>query len=270
MGVDQDRLFIHTGAMEPIKPARLHVSIFTRHIWREPVLLVVRGNFAEVLTCRDLYHQRHNIPPADSEGRLEQLMAAAGLAAVSLADRESWGWSLTLEGSAAGMFCGVEPEGMVCGLQREAPGDRVAGALQRQKGDGPLVQSAFEPRGDCPVAAVEQYFGVVEQIPTRLVVSGDWECALVQTLPGGDLATVQGLDDAQLLQQLQDSADAGELGEAGEVVLFYDCRCDDEMILQMITSLPAPQRAELWGEDPQIEVVCPRCGRTYAVQRPFK
>lgn len=247
--------------------------MFTRYTWQAHDLLVVRGNFAEVLTCRDLYNQRHHIaaPPPEAGGiALDRLMAAAGLAAVSLVDRESWGWSFTLPGSAYGLFCAVEPEGMVTGTLREAPPHRVAGALQRQKRKGPMVQSAFEPEGDCTVAAVEQYFTVVDQLPTRLAVTDAWDVALVQVLPGGDLAVVEGLEDAALVERLDRAQEAGELALTDEVVLFYECRCEDEMILSMLTSLPADQRADLWGDERELRVECPRCMREYVVQRPQK
>ena len=246
--------------------------MFTRQTWQGHDLLVVRGNFTEVLTCRDLYQQRHNItpPPAADGAALDRLMAAAGLAAVSLVDRESWGWSVTLAGSAAGMFCGVEPEGMVCATVREAPAPKAAGALQRQKKGGPLVQSAFEPRGSCSVNAVEQYFTMVDQLPTRLAVTDSWDAALVQILPGGDLSAVESLEDAELVQRLDRAEEAGELTNTDEVVLFYECRCEDEMILRMITSLPSDQRAELWGDERELRVECPRCKREYVIQRPRK
>lgn len=256
--------------MDATKPDKLHVSLFGRYTWQGPDLLVVRGNFAEVLTCRDLYNQHHGIAAQEAvaAAALDRLMAAAGLAAVSLTDRESWGWSLALEDAGVGLFCGMEPEGMVCGQVRATQQDRAAGALQRQKAKGPLVQSSFEPRGSCPVAAVEQYFNVVDQLPTRLAVTDTWDAALAQILPGGDLSPMEGLGAAEMVERLDRAEQDGELTLTDEMVLFYECRCDDEMILRMLTSLPPDQRAELWGEESELGVECPRCGRTYLIQRP--
>ncbi len=252
-----------------VPPEKLHVSLFRRYTWQEHDLLVVRGNFAEVLTCRDLYNQRHDIdaPQGDDGRNLDRLMAAAGLTAVSLVDRESWGWSLTLDRTGTGLFCGVEPEGMVCGRVKEAQQDRAVAVLQRQKAKGPLVQSSYEPTGDCPVAAVAQYYTRVDQLPTRLVVTEGWEAALVQMLPGGDMSPLEGQGDDDVVAQLDHAEQQGELTLTDEVVLFYECRCDDEMILLMLTSLPPDQRAELWGDELELNVECPRCGRAYVVQR---
>ena len=198
---------------------------------------------------------------------MDRLMAAAGLAAVSLVDRESWGWSLALKGTGIGLFCGVEPEGMVCGTTRPAPEDRALGTLQRQKARGPLVQSSYEPEGDCPVAAVEEYFSQVVQLPTRLAVTDSWDAVLVQVLPGGDLSPTEGLTGQELVARLDRAEQDGELSLTDEMLLFYECRCDDEMILRMLTSLPPDQRAELWGDEKELRVECPRCRREYVINR---
>ena len=50
-----------------------------------------------------------------NNAELNLMFAAAGLVAVSLPERESWGWSLSLQGSSAGLFCAIEPEGMISG-----------------------------------------------------------------------------------------------------------------------------------------------------------
>lgn len=247
---------------------KLHLSHYQRYTWQGPELLVVRGNFAEALTCRDLYNSHHKIPPAgEGAQQRDRMMAAAGLAAVALTERESWGWSLTLEGTELGLFCGVEPEGMICSVIRRASSDRAAVVLQRQKGNGPMVQSNFEPRSRGAVATVQEYFCQVEQIPTRVAVTAAWDATLVQPLPGGDLGVVADLEGDELVRRVDQAEADGQLKQAVEVLLFYDCRCDDEMMLRMLTTLPAQARADLWGDEPELRIECPRCGRDYTIQR---
>ena len=247
----------------------LHLSRYERRLWSAPNRLVVRGDFTEALVSRDLYEQRYGIPPAEVPARatLERLMAAAALAAISLAERESWGWSVTLPGVAEGFFCGVEPEGMICGRVREAERDEAIAVLQRQKGDAPLFQSSFVPPSTDPVAAVTAYFDQVEQLPTRLAVRGKGYGALVQALPGGSLDELTALDDEQLFAAIDAADAAGELERLDEVVLFYDCRCNDEMIAKMMDGMSEKQRAYLWENETELTIECPRCGREYRVQR---
>lgn len=249
---------------------KLHLSHYHRYLWPEHGLLVVRGNLAEVLTCRQLYEERHGISAAKGAGAasLVRLMGAAGLAAVSLTQRESWGWSVTLAGQGFGLFCAVEPEGMLCCRMQQAPADRFAVVSQRQKAGGALVQSNIKPPSDDPRDVVQAYFTQVEQIATRVALGeNDLDGVLVQALPDGDLSVVQGLDHAGIIGRVDQALDAGQLKHSEEVLLFYECRCDDEMILQMITSLPAAQRRELWGDEQELQVDCPRCGRRYTLTR---
>jgi len=247
---------------------KLHLSHYHRYLWPEHGLLVVRGNLAEVLICRQLYEERHGISAAEGPGAasLIRLMGAAGLAAVSLTRRESWGWSVTLAGQGFGLFCAVEPEGMLCCRMPEAPVDRSAVVLQRQRAGGALVQSNIEPPSDDPRDVVQAYFTQVEQIATRVALGGD-DGVLVQVLPEGDLSVMDGMDDAGVIERVDQALEAGQLKHSEEVLLFYECRCDDEMILQMITSLPAAQRRELWDDEEELQVDCPRCGRRYTLTR---
>ena len=248
---------------------KLQVSLFERRLWEEAGLLIIRGNFKLALESKRLYESRHGIAPVleRHEEELARLMAAAGLAALSLSERESWGWTLSTAGAPCGFFCGVEPEGMICARLREAPTDRSAVYLQRKKTRAPLVESHYEPEGNDPVNAVQRYFEKVEQIPTRVAVDAHLDCVLVQALPDGDFERVRSLDDAELLSLAARLEASSLLKKLDDVVLFYECRCNDELILEMITGLPHSQRAELWGDLEQMEVECPRCGRNYVVTR---
>ena len=249
---------------------KLNLGRYLRYLWEEPGLLIVLGEFAEVAVSKERYEERYKIrPAADAAAReLEQLMGAAALAAVARAEREAWGWSVTLPGSDSGFFCGVEPEGMVCGRVRPANADKAAVYLQRQKADGPVVQSHYEPLSNDPVKAISRYFKQVEQIQTRIVLDDSCSGALVQALPDGDFSQVENLPDEKLLERFRQMAGEGEFKPIHEMVLFYECRCNDEMILEMITSLPDGQRSELWGSESSLTVECPRCGREYTIQRP--
>jgi hypothetical protein len=249
--------------------AELHVSSYRRWLWEDAGLLVVEGSFDEALRSRAAYQQRHGIQPPIGPGSeaLERLLAAAGMAALSLAERESWGWSMTLPGADFGLFCAVEPEGMVCGTVREADPNNATVVLQRQRAGEPLVQSHYEPLDDNPVAAVQRYFEKVGQIATRICLDTSGAGALVQAIPGGSFASVTTLDDETLLELVRDSKDSGTFKLLDEVLLFYECRCDDQQILDMIASLSDTDLADIWRDQTELEIECPRCGRSYTIRR---
>ncbi len=247
----------------------LHLGKYRRYLWPDANLLVVIGDFPEVLVSKQLYQERHQIAPVDGDAAalLERVMATAALIAVSLADRESWGWTITLPGSRYGVFCGVEPEGMVCARIRPADAAKTSAFVQRQKGEGPLTQSHYEPTSADVAATMAAYFDQVQQQWTRIAVDDQGSGVLVQALPDVALDEAAALDDDQLIARCRSMASAGELDELDEVVIFYECRCHDEMILDMVTSLPTDQRNDLWGDEAALEIECPRCGRKYVLNR---
>lgn len=249
----------------------LHLGKYFRYLWEEKDLLIVAGQFSEVAVSRQLYEEQYPLAdrPDKSDRVLVPLMGAAALAAVSLADRESWGWTITFENDPLGYFVGVEPEGMICGSARAAESGKCGAYVQRQQPKGKMTQSYFEPVSSDPVAAVERYFEQTVQVKTRIAVTDDTSGVLVQALPGGRFEAVDDLDSPALIAMCREMIAAEKLKPVGEVLIFYDCRCNDEMILDMITSLPEAQRREVWGEETRLNVECPRCGRAYEIQRPF-
>jgi hypothetical protein len=242
---------------------------FNRYLWNTANLLVITGESKKIDEGRTAYNQRYGIrlSSPNQEAQLERLMAAVGLAAVSLAERESWGFSMTLRGSNVGFFCAVEPEGLICGQMRPAQSLIARAVVQRKKNQEPLTQSSYEPEGQDPVRAVQEYFEKATQISTRISVTPDGRGALLQTLPGSTLDFTVAASDDQIVELVEQKIETGELKLLDEVLLFYECRCSDEMILDILTGLPEDKRAELWQDAEQLEVECPRCGREYVLRK---
>lgn len=247
----------------------LHLGKYYRYLWEDTNLLAVIGYFPEVLRSKELYDERYHIAPVaeSAASSLYRLMGAAALAAVSLAERESWGWTVTLPGSDVGLFCGVEPEGIITAQVRQAPSTKQAIYVQRQKGKAPASQSMLEPAGDDPAAAVTLYFDQAVQTETRIALDAEYSGVLVQPLPGGRFAEVENLESDKLIELFRQMASRGELKPMGEVLVFYECRCDDPIILDMITSLPQAERDAIWAERTSLSIECPRCGREYTIER---
>jgi len=247
----------------------VHLAHYFRYFWEEPGLLVVTGEAEEIYRGYAAYNERYGIADADPGAAmlLKRLFAGAGLAAVSLSPRESWGWSLAVPGSTVGLFCGVEPEGMVCGRVLESDSSQQEAAVQRQDGRSPCTQSHFTLTGSDPAGAVERYFEEAQQILARVAVDDNGKGVLVCPLPGGRFDVIGGLENHELISRCFHMAAAGEMNRLEEVLLFYECRCNDEVMLSMITGLPRQQRKELWKDTDVISVVCPRCGRSYTVRQ---
>ncbi len=72
---------------------KANLAHYFRYLWDEPGLILVHGDASEVFKGQLAYNSRYKIKPADSgkTDELQRMFAATALAAVSLAERESWG-----------------------------------------------------------------------------------------------------------------------------------------------------------------------------------
>jgi hypothetical protein len=246
-----------------------HLAHYNRYLWKSPNLIVVTGEAGKIWKGRTAYHASHAVT-AEAAGPavlLNRLFAAAGLAAVSLAPRESWGWSVSMPGMDDGLFCGVEPEGMICGRVLGHKKTQGLCVVQRQGEKSPLTQSHVTLLTQDPVEAVERFFEEAEQTLIRIAVDDAGRGTLLRPMPGGTFEAVNGLSDDQIIKRIYDLADDGSMQHLEEVLLFYECPCSPEKIHAMITSLPADQSEQLWGDLKQLEIACPRCGRYYEISK---
>lgn len=247
----------------------MHLAHYFRYHWERPNLIVVTGEAGEIWNGYDTYCKRYEISESSPEGNamLKRFFAAAGLAAVSLAEAESWGWSATFPQSSIGLFCGIEPEGMVCGTVLESDPSRNLVIVQRQAKKSPMTQSYFSLMTQDPVEVVERYFEEAEQTLIRIAVDSQGRGALLRPMPGGNFDDIGGLSDDELIARCFGLAAVGAIKKLDEVLLFYECPCDQQQIDKIIKGLPENQLTELWGDLDSLEVSCPRCGRKYIVHR---
>lgn len=246
-----------------------HPARYSRYIWEHPGLIVVTGEASEIWKGYDAYCKRYSIPKSDEKSTimLGRLFASAGLAAVSLPDPEWWGWSITFPDSATGLFCGVEPNGMMCGTILKSDSSRNLVAVQRQAKGSPLTQSRFSLLTHDPVEAIEHYFEESDQTLIRIAVDNNGKGSLLRPLPGGSFEDIDGLGDDEIIARCFQMAENEEIKKLDEMLLFYDCPCNLQQIAIMLESLPEDQQKELWGNLEALEVSCPRCGRNYTVSR---
>ncbi len=248
---------------------QMNLAHYFRYLWEEPGLMVIIGNSEEIIKGHNAYNAHYKISQTEKNNteKLNLMFAAAGLVAVSLPERESWGWSLSLPGLTTGLFCAIEPEGMISGRIIETEKDKNTAVVQRQKPGSKMTQSNFSLKNSNPVKAVEQYFEESEQNLVRIAVNQQGDGVLIHALPGGNFERTKSLSDDALISLCIRMSQNDEINKLEEVLLFYECRCTDEMILNMITSLPEKQRKDLWVGQEKLEIECPRCSRKFALHK---
>lgn len=289
-----------------------HLALYRRYLWESKnITWVYTAHVDELLASRRDYYRACGMDEpvlnADQQREIDDLMISATLASESQVARDMWGWTIRIPMKPWGLFCGVEPEGMVCArftaLPPQAADDPVGSfAIQRVSEDAPVRQTSLIPSDTSARYLVEQYFDESEQLPARIAIS-EHEALMALSMPDADWDVVKTLDGAQLLSlfhelcretpatdetsapdttPLSDSAQrlreqfraahattgmTGDLKVMHEAVFFYGCRCSHERISQMIDHLPEAQKKELWGDSKHLEIQCPRCGRDYILDK---
>jgi hypothetical protein len=247
-----------------------HLAHFFRYLWEDAGLLIVLGDGEKLVEGYQTYNAQYGIASATGERlkAVKHLMTAAGLAAVSLSERESWGWSLNLPNPEYGLFCASEPEGMLSVRVVDSRNTQGRAVVQRQKAGEDLTQSHYTLETDDPIEAVQRYFEESAQEALRIGVLADGRGALVKALPGGRFGEVANLSKDEMVKLCyQLAAQDGKLKKLDEVLQFYMCRCNEEMILNMITGLPKAERDTLWDEHGALTAECPRCARAFTVRK---
>ncbi|NLA75971.1 MAG: Hsp33 family molecular chaperone HslO [Deltaproteobacteria bacterium] len=247
----------------------MHLAHYYRYHWERADLIVVTGDAAQIWKGFTAYCRRYKIPVPEAEKKtmLFRMFAAAGLAAVSLPEAEYWGWSVTFSGLNTGIFCGVEPNGMMCGTLLKSNPERNLVAVQRQAINAPATQSRFSLFTHDPVEAVEHYFAESEQTLIRIAVDDTGKGVLLRPLPGGRFDEIEGLTDSELISRCYGMANKGKITLLHEMLFFYECPCSIQIIDKMIKSLPEDQQKTLWRDLDHLEVLCPRCSRKYLINR---
>ena len=246
--------------------------IVEKWLWESRDVLVVVGTFTQLLQEHEAYQERHGIPPEQkprASADLERLLIGVALAHSVGQEGESLGWSLKLPGSDYGLFAATEPEGMTCGrvIRTGSPAKKPIVVVQTARAYSPTTQSSVTPSSGDPIEGIEDYFSDAKQIATRILIDESAQRGLLlQALPGGKFADLELMPADEVFRTIDAALEAKEMTRLNETVMFYACRCNDEMILNVFMSLPAAQRTELTDETGSVSIECPRCGRSYTIK----
>ncbi len=101
----------------------------------------------------------------------------------------------------------------------------------------------------------------------RIAVNQKGDGVLIHALPEGNFEKINSLSDDDLIALCIRMSQNDEIKKLEEVLLFYECRCNDEMLLNMITVLPEKQRKELWAGQEKLKIECPRCSRNFTLHK---
>lgn len=145
-------------------------------------------------------------------------------------------------------------------------------------------QGLVELDADCLAQSFERYFLQSEQLPTRIILSADADCAaglMLQRLPGA----TPDLDAWQRAAALFDTLGAGELRDTPVNTLLYrlfhedgvrvldtrplrfHCSCSRERVADVLVSLGESEAMASTQADGVAEITCEFCNRRYRFDR---
>jgi len=239
-----------------------------RYTSRERNVLVARGTFTDLFAAYREHSQRWvGEPDGLVEVMMRQALAAAGLHLTCRPRDEQTAWTLNLPEPPLNLFFTADAgTGRVVGRFFERHVETTADSrlfVQIDRGRGEPHLSVITVSGFDVLGILEQYYAQSEQATARFFEQDDDEFAMVMALPG--------VDDEWLRALTRETARefiAGpQTNHIEERTVAFGCSCNVERILEIVAGIFREKEAELFGDDAQVEVQCPRCGRAYDLTR---
>jgi molecular chaperone Hsp33 len=131
------------------------------------------------------------------------------------------------------------------------------------RGGQPKRRSAITFAGHDPIAAVEKFYAQSEQRGARYFQLGEEDFSVVIEHPDCDLAWFRGLttDAARTL----DTTETMALLERR--IYRWHCGCNQQRMMEVLAPTMKQDPEALFGDEPKVEIRCPRCGARHTVTR---
>jgi molecular chaperone Hsp33 len=131
------------------------------------------------------------------------------------------------------------------------------------RGQQPKRRSAVTFAGADPIVAVEKFYEQSEQRRARYFQLGEEEFAMVTEHPDCDLAWLNALTADQVR-----SLDASETLALMERRIYrWHCGCNQQRMMEVLAPTMKQNPDDLFGDDPKLEIRCPRCGARHTITR---
>jgi len=238
-----------------------------RFMLREKSALLAIADFEELFEELRKHTRRWEVPIDDlSYVMLRQAIGGAALYASGRPPDESAAFTFNIAEPAVNVFSTVNgPRSEVIGrafledVQTEEESRLFVETTRR--GSDP-TRSALSVDGLDLLVILEQYFERSVQLPTRFFELEGEEMLMMQGLPKVDADWIAGLD--------RDSAAAwvDRAQEPVESRIFHlACGCTAERLAQALLRTWGENPDDLFQEQAGVEVVCPRCGSQWWIDR---
>lgn len=231
-------------------------------------VLLARASFSELFVDYYLHLADQGLhPERQHDAMFKRALAAFTLHCASRPWNELTAWTINFQQPLVNLFLtGDNSTGAVTGRVfadrvKELPENLFYADVVR--GNQPKRRSTVTFEGADPIAAAEKFYTQSEQRLARYFQIAEEEFVMVTEHPDCDLAWLRGLtvDDVRAL----DTAETLALMERR--IYRWHCGCNQERMMEVLAPTMRQDPEELFGDEPKLEMRCPRCGARYAITR---
>jgi molecular chaperone Hsp33 len=238
------------------------------HFVRSRNAVVIRATLSELYVDYFLHLAAHQLKPASGHIALfKDALAAFVLHCTARPRYEMIAWTLHFEDPPVNLFLTADTEEesvtgrILADNVREMGGNHLyADVVDHNK---PPRRSAVPFEGASAFRAAEAFYRQSEQRPARFFATAPEEFAMVCSHPDCDTAwfetltadTVRDLDKTETLSLLERRRYA------------WRCGCNQQKLLRVLAPVMRKDPAGLFGDDPTVQVSCPRCAAKHAITR---
>ncbi len=197
---------------------------------------------------------------------MRQALAGAALQLSFKKGPETVGWTLNIKKPALNLFiasntdtCTVTGRAFTEGVKTVESSRLYVQSMRPLLGPS---NSVIEVDGLDVLEIYEQYFDRSVQTATRFLELSDEEIVMIQGLPRVDPDWIRSLtrEDAAALV-------AAEVEPVEERTFRFLCGCDGEKVARALTGIWGHDPDELFRGEEGVEVLCPRCGVRWWIDR---
>jgi molecular chaperone Hsp33 len=230
--------------------------------------LVARAEFSDLFVDYYLHLSTNQIKVApEHDAMFKRAIAAFTLHSASRPWNELTAWTINFQQPLVNLFLtGDNGTGAVTGRVfdenvKEGPENLFFADVVRA--NSPKRRSAVTFAGGDPIAAVETFYAQSEQRGARYFQLGEEDFAFVSEHPDCDLAWFRGLtaDEMRTLDERE------TLALMERRIYRWHCGCNQERMMEVLTPTMKQDPEALFGEDPKLEIRCPRCGARHTITR---
>ncbi len=251
----------------PPNPADAGLEVRTYFV-RERNVLLARAEFSELFVDYYLHLSANQIVVApEHDAMFKRALAAFTLHSASRPWNELIAWTVNVQAPRVNLFLtGDNETGAVTGRVfaenvKEGPHNLFFADVVR--GGQPKRRSAVTFAGGDPITGAEALYAESEQRGARYFQLGEEEFVLLTEHPDCDLAWFRGLT----LGQVRALEQAETLTLMERRIHRWHCGCNQQRMMEVLAAAMRQDPESLFGEDPKLEIRCPRCGARHAITR---